>query len=348
MKKKTILNLIKAHSEKNDAQFKNNAYEIAKEFSENGDEDISEYIMSLLSDTQNTFSPQNLTYDFSYLKRIDSNQESILLPEPIKNDVIGICNAVSHNIGVSKFLFQGDPGTGKTETAKQIARILGRELYIVNFEELISSKLGDTAKNISKLFKEINSFNAPLKTIVLFDEIDALVLSRENDNDVREMGRATSTFLKYFDELNKDTMIIATTNLYKYLDKAIKRRFDATIDFNRYSRKDLLDISLSILDNILQKNEDFGRNKTLFLKIINLYKVIPYPADLKNVIRTSIAFSTPGQKFDYLNRLYCFITNSKKADSVLLKKQGFTLREIEQLTGIPKSSLSREFAKKEH
>ena len=57
MKKKNVISLIKYYTEKNDAGFRNEAYEIAKEFDASGDYQLSEYIMSLLSDV-NTFVPQ--------------------------------------------------------------------------------------------------------------------------------------------------------------------------------------------------------------------------------------------------------------------------------------------------
>lgn len=68
------------------------------------------------------------------------------MPDKIKDDVLGIVNAIGHNIGVNKFLFEGAPGTGKTETVKQIARILNRELYQAEFDTIIDSKLGQTSK----------------------------------------------------------------------------------------------------------------------------------------------------------------------------------------------------------
>ena len=68
---------------------------------------------------------------------------------------------------------------------------------------------------------------------------------------------------------------------------------------------------------------------------------IPYPGELKNLIKTSIAFSTPNEEFDYLRRLYATITNNKETDIKDLQQQGFTVREIEILSGISKSQVSR-------
>ncbi|MCU7192585.1 AAA family ATPase [Turicibacter sanguinis] len=341
MKKKNIINLIKYYSEKNEAGFKNEAYEIAKAFDKAGDYQLSEYIMALLS-SANTFVPQMSEDDLSFFRKIDHSQEPLPLPNDIKLDIIGIVNAVGHNVGINKFLFQGSPGTGKTETAKQIARILDRELFMVDFDSIIDSKLGQTSKNIASLFGEINNFVNPNKVIVLFDEIDSIALDRTNSNDLREMGRATSAVLKGLDSLNEDVVLIATTNLFNSFDKALVRRFDSTIDFNRYTREDLIEIAEIILNNFLTKFKFAGRNIRLFRKILEDAETLPFPGELKNLIKTSIAFSKPGDEYDYLKRLYNATHKEDELELKYLQKKGFTVREIEILTGISKSQVSRE------
>lgn len=341
MKKKSIINLIKYHVEENDSGFRAEAYEIAKDFDQLGDYQLSEYIMALLS-SANTFVPQMSEAPSGFFEKVVVGSDPLPLPEPIEQDILGIVNAVSRNIGINKFLFQGAPGTGKTETAKQISRILGRELFSVDFSSLIDSKLGQTQKNIVSLFREINSFPHPEKVIVLFDEIDSIALDRTNSNDLREMGRATSTMLKEFDRLDSRVVIIATTNLFEHFDKAIIRRFDSVVDFSRYSQEDLRDISEIILNDFLSKFKGSGRNIRVFRKIIDLASPIPYPGELKNIIRSAIAFSNPSDEYDYLRRLYKEITGISEMSVKQLQLQGFTVREIELLTGISKSQVSRE------
>ncbi|MGN0895689.1 MAG: AAA family ATPase [Succinivibrio sp.] len=56
------------------------------------------------------------------------------------------------------------------------------------------------------------------------------------------MSNLYSSLLKYLDSLPKDIVIIATTNLYEHFDKALTRRFDALINFDRYTQSDLLEI----------------------------------------------------------------------------------------------------------
>lgn len=341
MKKANIINLIKYYAENNDSGFKNEAYQIANEFDKIGDYQLSEYILALISNA-NTFVTQINENELTFVKKIEVNGSPLPLPEEIKSDIIGIINAVGHGIGVNKFLFQGAPGTGKTETAKHIARILERELFIVDFAYIIDSKLGQTGKNISKLFEEINNLSSPEKVVILFDEIDALALDRTDYKDIREMGRATTFVLKGLEGLNKNILLIATTNLYKHFDKALIRRFDSVIDFNRYSREDLIEISEIILNYYISKFKNVGRNIRLFKKIISLFDNIPYPGDLKNTIKTSLAFSSPNEEYDYLKRLYISIVGNNNMDLKFMKNKGFTVREIEILTGISKSQVSRE------
>ena len=344
MKKKNIINLIRYHSEHNDIGFRNEAYEIAREFDELGDIQLAQYIMSLLSSV-NTFVPQienNNDKLSSYFEKVESQDTPLLFPDIIINDLLGVVHAVQRQIGIHKFLFQGAPGTGKTEGVKHLAKILQREVYLVNFTSIIDSKLGQTQKNIEEVFNEIAKFPMPERLIILFDEIDALAMDRTNSNDLREMGRVTSTLLKCFDKLNEEIVIIATTNLFVNFDKALVRRFDSIIDFNRYSREDLLAIAERLVDMYLAKVKIANKNMRIFKKIINLYKEIPYPGDLKNIIKTAVAFSDLQDAADYLRRLYYMVCGEKPEDLKKLQEQKFTVREIEILAQKPKSTVARE------
>ena len=195
--------------------------------------------------------------------------------------------------------------------------------------------------DLVEMFEEINGFSRPDKLIVLFDEIDAIALDRTSSNDHREMGRATSTLLKCFDRVNENIVIVATTNLYQYFDKALLRRFDSIIDFDRYTDEDLIEVAEKILDKYLNKLKLGNRDIRLFRKIMKLSKEKLYPGDLKNVIRTSVAFSDIDDGMDYFRRLYDTVCGEKPTDLKKLQEQGFTIREIEILTKKSKSSVSR-------
>lgn len=342
MKKRSILNLIKYHAEHNDSAFRNEAYGIARDFDAAGDYQLAEYVMALLSDAQ-AFMPQDNGSDFSseYMRPVSQSNTPLPLPEAISTDVKGVVNAIGRNTGLNKFIFQGSPGTGKTETAKRVAQILERELLMVDFSTVIDSKLGQTSKNLVSLFDEINRMPNPERYVVLFDELDALALDRTDEKDLREMGRATSIFLRELDEVSPQVVIIATTNLFNKLDKAITRRFDYTIDFDRYTREDLAEVAEKLSNMYIDKFGHAAKNNRLLSKIINHSQSVPYPGDLGNIIKTAIAFSDPANDYGYLRRIYEAL-NVEGFDVKDLQNQGYTIREIEILTGIPKSTVARE------
>lgn len=342
MKKRNVINLIRYHSERNEVAFRAEALTIAREFDKAGDAQLAEYIMALLSDA-NTFVPQ-MDETPCFLSAVGPAVSALPLPEAIASDISGITNAIRGNVGVNKFLFQGPPGTGKTEAAKQIARILNRDMFMVDFDLLIDSKLGQTGKNIDALFSEISSFRHPERVIVLFDEIDALALDRSSSNDVREMSRATSILLRELDRLDDSIALIATTNLFDSFDRALVRRFDACVNFDRYSQDDLVEIAEVIANELLPQFKNAGRDMRLFKKILSLSNGLPYPGDLRNMIKSAIAFSDSENEYDYLKRLYRQLANSAAIDVDVLKEQGFTVREMEKLTGISKSTLSRQLS----
>ena len=142
------------------------------------------------------------------------------------------------------------------------------------------------------------------------------------------MGRVTSAFLKGLDMLNENIILIATTNLYEALDRAMIRRFDATVSFDRYSKDDLIEIADSLLTANIKRSSGLKQDLRLFNKM------------LKNL--DTIAFSDGSNEYDYLRRIFLALNgNSTTIEMQTLKNQGYTTREIEILSRIPKSSVSR-------
>ena len=342
MKKRDILNLIKLHFENDNVGFIEQSNIIARDFEKEGDYQLAEYVLGLVSNT-NVLLPQEFGYNTNFLEKINIVNDSLFLPEILEKETLGIINAINSNLRMHKFLFEGAPGTGKTETVKQIARLLERDLFAVEFNYVIDSKLGQTSKNIKELFIEINSLPNPKRAIILFDEIDAIALDRINSNDLREMGRVTSSIIKELDKLNENIVLIATTNLFKALDKALARRFDTIISFNKYEKDDLMKIAELLLDKYIMDYPNIRKNKKLFNKILSISENIPYPGELKNIIKTAVAFSDTSSSYDYLKRLFYSMTEIKDKKIKLedLKNYGFTVREIEILTGVSKSNVAK-------
>ena len=339
MKKQNIINLVKYYVEKNDSAFRNEVAEIANDFNHNGEVEIGEYLMSLIS-TTNFYIPQNSYKNLEFLRKMNFKNKPLILPEIIQNDILGLVKSTTSKISINKVLFYGSPGTGKTESAYQIARLLDRDILSVRMEDLVDSHLGQTSKNIVKLFDEINHLPSQ-NIVILFDELDSLVMNRINDKDLREMGRVTSTFLKELDNLSDQILVICTTNLKTSLDKALLRRFDALISFDRYSKQDLIEVSEAILRNLIKKSDNSKIDIRLFHKILNKIDNIPFPGDMTQIIKVSLAFADESSEYDYLRRIFIELNQGVIPTLKELSADGFTTREIEVITKVPKSSVSR-------
>nr|WP_294936325.1 ATP-binding protein [uncultured Flavobacterium sp.] len=138
---------------------------------------------------------------------------------------------------VNKMLLYGKTGCGKTMTAKAIAKQLDKKIIIVNLASIVSSKLGETAKNIEGLFKEVNYESA----VLFFDEFDSLGQIRDYDNkDSSEMKRVVNAILQLIDNFPKKSILIAATNQIQMIDEALVRRFELKLEFTSPS-KEVLD-----------------------------------------------------------------------------------------------------------
>ena len=345
MKKADVINLIKCHYDQDNDGFYKQSSLIAREFSDSGDQILAQFIESVLSSKYNLV-PQ-AGESSSFFEEVNTTMPShLFLPEEIDEDINGVINAIHNSSGINKFLFSGLPGTGKTETAKYIANAVNRKLLSISFTSLIDSRLGETPKNIEKMFSAINNVYDFSKYIFLFDEMDVIALDRINRNDVREMGRATSLFIKSLDRLDPNAVVIATTNLADSLDKAITRRFDYIVDFNRYSKANMGEIATSMLREMRANSIKPGDLRLIQKLVENSFQNFS-PAELRNFIKISLAFSNPDDPSSFFKRLFIKLYSSEYLnDARFMNNQiGLTLREIETLTGVPKSNISRALEK---
>jgi SpoVK/Ycf46/Vps4 family AAA+-type ATPase len=123
-------------------------------------------------------------------------------------------------------LLFGPPGCGKTSIAEAMATSLSRSLVIVRTETVISSYLGETASNISKIFDYANS--APY--VILFDEFDAIGKTRDDSSDHGELRRIVNAVLQLIDRYRGPSIIVAATNHQEVLDSALWRRFAEVLE----------------------------------------------------------------------------------------------------------------------
>ena len=209
MKRLDIVNLIRCHKEGDEEGFNRQATIIAEGIYEKGDKELANYIISLISSSFTIVPQENKIKTLGVLEKQNYSKKPLYIPDKLKNELVGLTNACKKNIGLNCFLFYGSPGTGKTEAASNIARLLKRDLWVVNIAQLIDSHLGETSKNIASLFDSINSFEFKSSMVVLFDEIDSLAFNRTDSRDLREMSRATTELFKGLDSLSNEEICIS-------------------------------------------------------------------------------------------------------------------------------------------
>lgn len=145
-----------------------------------------------------------------------------------------------------KILIYGAPGCGKSMSAERIAWNLGLPFLKVRFDVIISSFLGETASNLTKLFDGIKDHPC----VLLFDEFDIVGKTRTNSQDVGEMHRVVNILLTLLEEYNSQGILIATTNIENALDQALFRRFDDIIEMPKPSKEEIFRLAKMTLSSI--------------------------------------------------------------------------------------------------
>ncbi len=144
-----------------------------------------------------------------------------------------------------KILLIGPPGTGKTMTARVLAKELHLSLHTIQVDRLVTKFMGETSAKLRQIFTLMQHEHG----VYLFDEFDAIGGERSMDNDVGEMRRVLNAFLQFIEQDTSDSLIVAATNNPRLLDQALFRRFDDVLYYDLPSseeRKCLIENVLGI------------------------------------------------------------------------------------------------------
>jgi len=156
-------------------------------------------------------------------------------------------------------LFSGPPGTGKTETAYQLARTTERNIMAVDISQAKSMWYGESEKRIKEVFDGYRSAieHSRIAPILLFNEADAIIGKRkENSTSDRAVDQTENTIQNIIlqEMENLSGIMIATTNLAQNLDHAFQRRFLYKIIFDKPTPESRREIWLSLLPELGTEN----------------------------------------------------------------------------------------------
>jgi ATP-dependent Clp protease ATP-binding subunit ClpA len=183
-----------------------------------------------------------LEEDAQKIAPIDS-WENIELSEEIKSQLKEFCDDIAEQVGITKngevgkfhpkegiiALFTGSSGTGKTLGAKIIANLINLDLYRVDLAALVNKYIGETEKNLHKIFNEAERSNV----ILLFDEADSLFGKRSEVKDSHD--RYSNIEINYLLQKMEEYkgLCILATNMREALDDAFLRRIKIAIEFRK-------------------------------------------------------------------------------------------------------------------
>jgi hypothetical protein len=121
----------------------------------------------------------------------------------------------------NRILLEGPPGNGKTSLAEAIASEVMVPFYVVRYEGLVSSFLGETAGRLDQIFE----FTRTRRCVLFFDEFDTIAKERADAHETGEIKRVVSTLLLQIDRLPAHVIVVCATNHGELLDRAAWRRF---------------------------------------------------------------------------------------------------------------------------
>lgn len=134
-----------------------------------------------------------------------------------------------------RILLAGPPGNGKTSLAEALAESLSIPLFVVRYESLIGSYLGETSSRLKHIFE----YSSSRRCVLFFDEFDTIGKERGDKHETGEIKRVVSSLLMQIDKLPSHVIIITASNHPELLDKAVWRRFQVKLFLPKPSEKEI-------------------------------------------------------------------------------------------------------------
>jgi SpoVK/Ycf46/Vps4 family AAA+-type ATPase len=158
-----------------------------------------------------------------------------------------------------RVLLAGPPGNGKTSLAEAIAESLAVPFFVVRYEAMIGSFLGETASRLKRVF----DYARTTPCVLFFDEFDAVGKERGDVHETGEIKRVVTSLLMQIDDLPSYAVVIAATNHAELLDRAVWRRFQLRLQLKAPTERELADYFKSFADTF---EESLGKSPRALAK----------------------------------------------------------------------------------
>ncbi len=132
-------------------------------------------------------------------------------------------------------LLVGPPGNGKTSLGEAVAESLAVPFFVVRYEMMIGSFLGETASRMKRVFDYVRT----TPCVLFFDEFDTVGKERGDTHETGEIKRVVTSLLMQIDDLPSYVVILAATNHSELLDRAVWRRFQLRLPLPAPSQREL-------------------------------------------------------------------------------------------------------------
>lgn len=183
-----------------------------------------------------------------------------------------------------RILLVGPPGNGKTTLAEAIAESLAIPLFVVRYEGMIGSFLGETAARLKRVFE----YARTTPCVLFFDEFDAVGKERGDKHETGEIKRVVTSLLMQIDELPSYVVVIAATNHSELLDRAVWRRFQLRLPLPAPTQKQLT----QFLQLLAEKGEvKLGMSAAQITKSLGRVSYAEAEEFLLNVMRREVLTS---------------------------------------------------------
>ena len=243
--------------------------------------------------------------------------EQIVLTKVVEQKVFDFVNTIKHKKDLREFglntpstlLLYGPPGGGKTSIAKKIAFETGLPLVIARFDAIVSSLLGNTGKNIRKIFE----FADKKPCILFLDEFDAIAKARDDQYELGELKRVINSLLQNIDQFAQENILIAATNHQELLDKAIWRRFNTVIEVGYPGESEIKEMLYSFTENYKTDILKDAKQLEVVVKLLSGKS----PSDIKNIVHNAIAYCIINKKKElgYMDLMYGIYQFNNHGDS---------------------------------